>query len=144
MREGQEEPEVVTAFEDIALLLAAIFPIVGRDPLYCLERERTGEERQVVLKTILGDEGYSSIGRLRSADENLAKVLSVAEYLIRSPRSLALLLEAAPYEALERAGVALARRLAQRPAEGKGSRTTDPGAEAEAEPAGGRDEKVTP
>lgn len=130
LRESGGEPEAVTEVRETALLLAAIFPVVGRDPLYRLER---GEEaRQVddednadqeepieaflqdgddgrrggALKTVLGPVGW-----LRALDEGVAEALSVAEYLLRSPTALAFLLEAAPVETLEQAGAILARRM---------------------------------
>ena len=111
VRESGGEPVAVTERRETALLLAAVLPVTGRDPLYHLEPET---EREVALKAVQGDRGLATVGRLRSIHEGLAGPLSVAEYLLRSPVALAFLLEAASFEALEQAGAVLARRMAER------------------------------
>ena len=113
IRESGGEPEAVTELRETALLLAAVLPVIGRDPLYCLEREET-ERPEVTLKTVHGDRGFTTVGRLRSIHEGLVEPLNVAEYLLRSPTALAFLLEAAPFETLEQAGAVLARRMLDR------------------------------
>ena len=113
LRESDGKPEAVTEFWETAALMAAVFPIVGRENLYCLESVEDGEYR-AVLKSVLGDRGWTTLGRLRLCHEGVVEPMSVAEYLLRSPAALALLLEAAPYETLQQAGTIIARRLANR------------------------------
>ena len=110
LRESGGEPEAVTQDHETALLLAAVFPITGRAPLYWLERETVDDKRTIALKTVMGRSGFVTAGRLRAFHRGLVERLSVAEYLLRSPAALVFLLEAAPFETLEQAGAALARQ----------------------------------
>ena len=111
VRQSGGAPEAVTERHDIALLLGAVFPVVGRDPLYRLEREDANGRDVAALKTLMGVSGFSTIGQLSAFHEDVVQPLSVAEYLLRSPASLALLLEAAPFETLEQVDALLARRV---------------------------------
>ena len=114
VRESGGEPEAVTHQRETALLLAAIFPVVGRDLRYWLEREEVDGQPTIALKTVMGKRGFVTVGRLQAMHEDLVEPLSVAEYLLRSATALALLLEAAPLETLEQAGTVLARRMLDR------------------------------
>ncbi len=108
VRESGGDPVVVTERRETALLLAAVLPVAGRDPLYWIER---GEpEAEATLKAARGKDVVTA-GRLRYEHRDIAESLNVAEYLLRSPTALALLLEAAPFETLEQAGAVLARRM---------------------------------
>ena len=82
--------------------------------LYRLEREDANGRDVAALKTLMGVSGFSTIGRLSAFHEDVVQPLSVAEYLLRSPASLALLLEAAPFETLEQVDALLARRILAR------------------------------
>ncbi len=113
LRESDGKPEALTEFWDTAAIMAAIFPIVGRENLYCLESADDGDFG-AVLKTLLGDRGWTTVGRLRLCHEGIAEPMSVAEHLLRSPAALAFLLSAAPYETLQQAGTIAAQRLANR------------------------------
>ncbi len=116
VRESGGEPEAVTELHETALLLAAVLPIAGRNPRYWLERESIDGKSTIVLKTVRGPtSGAVAAGELRAYHRDLVEPLSVAEYLLRSPSALALLLEAAPFETLEQAGAVLARRMSERP-----------------------------
>ena len=113
LRESDGKPEAVTEYRETAAVMAAVFPMVGRENLYCLESVEDGDYR-AVLKSVLGDRGWTTLGRLRLCYEGIAERMSVAEYLLRSPAALAFLLEVAPYETLQQAGTIVAKRLANR------------------------------
>ncbi len=104
----------MTQLHETALLLAAIFPITGRDPRYWLEEETVDDKTTITLKTVRGRSGLVTAGRVRALHRGLVERLSVAEYLLRSPSALAFLLEAASFETLEQAGAVLARRMSER------------------------------
>ncbi len=109
VRENGGEPVVVTECRETALLLAAVMPVVGRDPRYWIKRGK--KPGNVRLKTARGKD-VVTVARIRYEHRDLAESLNVAEYLLRTPTALAFLLEAAPFEALEQAGAVLARRMA--------------------------------
>jgi hypothetical protein len=93
-----------------ALLAAAVLPGTGRDPAYRLRTEADAEGFALIYG--LDRDGAPEVaGHLRLFDEGLASALSVADALLRSPESLALLLEAAGKAALDRAGAILAARV---------------------------------
>ena len=112
VRESGGKPAVVTDRRETALLLAAVLPMTGREPLYWTERDE--DEDKATLRAARG-KGVVAAGQLWSEHRDVAESLSVAEYLLRCPTALALFLEAAPFEALEQAGAMLARRLSQGP-----------------------------
>jgi hypothetical protein len=93
-----------------ALLAAAVLPGTGRDPVYRLLQEAAAEG--FALISGVGREGRpEAAGHLRLFDERLASALAVADALLRSPQSLALLLEAAGKVALSRTGALLAANV---------------------------------
>ncbi|HEX9735741.1 MAG TPA: hypothetical protein VGG06_27590, partial [Thermoanaerobaculia bacterium] len=61
--------------------------------------------------TVDGDGRLEKIGWLRYQHPELMEALSVLEWLLRSPASMAMFLEAASYEVLVHAGHILERRL---------------------------------
>jgi len=81
-----------------ALLAAAVLPGTGRDPLFRLAPEADPHGYPVT------DPAGETEGHLRLFDENLRDALHVAECLLRSPESLARLLEAAGGIALRETG----------------------------------------
>jgi hypothetical protein len=91
-----------------ALLTAALLPATGLEPVYRLDLEA-------------GPAGYAlrEAGEVRGHcqlyDAHLALLLNAADVLARSPRSLALFLEAVGGLALERTGRILAEQLAPPP-----------------------------
>lgn len=105
VREADGELAAVVRFQDTALLLAASLPLTGRGARYWARRESEGdgEEAVLALTTIVGEQGPTTVGRLRRRNEELLATLSTVEHLLRSPASLALLLEAAPVESLSQA-----------------------------------------
>ena len=90
----------------LALLAAAVLPGTGRDPLLRLRKEADSEGYGVTL-----DDG-AVVGHFELFDENLLDGMNQAAALLRSPWSLAYLLEAAGPLALERCGVILERWIA--------------------------------
>jgi hypothetical protein len=88
-----------------ALLAAAALPCTGRDAAF-----RLGTEVELAGYPVRDIAGKLA-GHLHLFDENLTAALHVLESLLRSPASLANLLEAAGSLALERAGVILDHRF---------------------------------
>ena len=88
----------------LALLAAAVLPGTGRDAFLRLNKEPDAEGYGVAL-----DDG-GIVGHFELFDEPLLDALNVTVHLVRSPQSLAYLLEAAGAAALERCGAILAAR----------------------------------
>jgi hypothetical protein len=88
-----------------ALLAAAVYPGTGREALFRLAKEQTGEG----FALSLGD--GEPAGHLTLFDEALVAALHSGAALLRSPRALAYFLEAAGAVALERAGALLEERV---------------------------------
>jgi hypothetical protein len=91
----------------LALLAAAVLPGTGRDPLLRLNKEPDSVGYGVVL-----DDGEVG-GHFELFDETLLDAMNAAVALVRSPWSLAYLLEAAGPLALERCGAILDRWIAE-------------------------------
>jgi hypothetical protein len=87
-----------------ALLIAALLPGTGRDPLYRLHKEPTADGYSV-------ESGGEILGHLAVFDDKLVDALHVVECILRSPEALANLLEAAGAVVLERAGAILEGRM---------------------------------
>ena len=100
------EPTAVFRDRSLALLAAAVLPGTGREEAFRLQKEAGPEG--FLVKTGNGGE---PVGHLALFDESLIDALHVVESLLRSPRSLADLLEAAGPLALEHAGVLLEKRF---------------------------------
>jgi hypothetical protein len=92
-----------------ALLAAAMFPAIGREPLFRLNPQDHPDGYAV--ETIFGEKWVQLAGRLRYFETEVPRALHFAEALVRSPQALASLLEAAGATTLERVGKILARRL---------------------------------
>ena len=91
----------------IPLDFPAVLPGTGRDPLLHLDKEADAEGYGVAL------DGGALVGHCELFDEALLDGMNVAIGLIRSPWSLACLLEAAGPLALERCGALLDRWIAE-------------------------------
>lgn len=108
---GAADPLAFFSRRDNALLVAALLPAVGAEPLWGLSTEHTDEG--FALETRWGDQWVVPAGFLSQYKPELVETLHLADSLIRSPRSLALLLEAAGPTALRLAGQYLAARLVE-------------------------------
>jgi len=116
LRDGEttaEESEVLCEDRYGALLAAAVLPAVGRDALYRLESDR-GTDGRFEIRMPWGQQGERPAGSLRLYVPEVTNALHVASWLVRSPASLAVLLEAAGATVLARAGMILSRRVEER------------------------------
>lgn len=103
-----DEPAAVVEERQAALLLAAALPASADRDLYRLRAERRDGGYELVR-------GGRRLGRLAWFDPHLVATVAALERIVASPRSLALLLEAAGHDALRRAGRLLAVRLEEPP-----------------------------
>ncbi|HEX6203704.1 MAG TPA: hypothetical protein VF100_11925 [Thermoanaerobaculia bacterium] len=101
---GADEPAAVVEERQAALLLAAALPASAERDLYRLRAERRDGGYELMR-------GGRRLGRLAWFDPHLVATVAALERIVASPRSLALLLEAAGHDALRRAGRLLASRL---------------------------------
>jgi hypothetical protein len=128
--EAGDAPYAIFRRREDALLAAAVLPATGRERLCLLGSEPEAEGFPVqdapepsatpgaeAVEMPTGAPGGASgdgaprrvpAGHLRDFDEDLAAALHVVEAIVRSPVSLARLLEAAGFVALEQAGRILA------------------------------------
>jgi hypothetical protein len=102
-------PEGVLWHEETARLLAIALPIAEREPLFHLDDRETPDG--FPLAAVYGEQGVQGAGWLRRYEPRLAEALHLLEGVVRSPRALADLLEAAGPVAVEQVGKILARRL---------------------------------
>lgn len=93
-----------------AQLIAALLPILARDPAYrfCEDEEEDGEGGYALESR---EAWGAEVGRFLVRDPAVPVGLHVLEGLMRSPLALALLLEACGKVALERAGAILEERI---------------------------------
>ena len=103
-------PAAVVPSRWLALVLAAVLPGTGRDPLIRIEKE--ADEEGCYPLVLPGLDGREVVGQLRVFDEDLVVAMNVAIHLLQAPDSLAWLLEAAGGVALERCGSILDERVA--------------------------------
>lgn len=102
-REHGDRPEATFRYRDAGLLFLAVWPAVGRDPIF-----RAGER---------GADGFavecasSEVGHVRIFNDELFYAAHVAASIVRSPVALAALFEAAGPVVQEKAGQILARKL---------------------------------
>jgi hypothetical protein len=106
-------PTVIFPDRWLALLAAAALPGTGRDPLFRLSSEPDPGGQGYAL---LLDDG-TVVGHSEQFDEVLVEAVGLAAGLVRSPASLAFLLEAAGAVALKRCGAILAERVSRLGAE---------------------------
>ncbi len=90
----------------LALLTAAVLPGTGRDAAFRLQKDSGPGGFPVEAGN-----GGEVVGHLELFDQGLIEALHIAEGLLRSPETLAVLLEAAGQIALERAGAILDERI---------------------------------
>ncbi|HEX7183300.1 MAG TPA: hypothetical protein VF756_15795 [Thermoanaerobaculia bacterium] len=98
------EPQVVCRDRELALRCLAIWPAVGREPLYQVSGKP--DARGFALES-----GGQVVGTLKKLNDNLLFALNLAEHFSRSPLALAALLEAAGPLAQEIVGEILAQHV---------------------------------
>jgi hypothetical protein len=94
----------------LALILAAVLPGTGRDPLVRIEK--TPDADEVYPLILPGQDGGEVVGRFQLFDEAAVDAMNVAVHLLQTPECLAYLLEAAGAVTLERCGAILDERTA--------------------------------
>jgi hypothetical protein len=105
--EGEEHgdrPEAAFKHRDVGLLFQAVWPAVGRDPVFRLAGERSRGGFAV-------ESGQSAVGSLRTFNDELLYAAHVAACVVRSPLALAALFEAAGPVVQEKVGQILGRRV---------------------------------
>ena len=108
-------PTAVYPSRWLALVMAAVLPGTGRDPLLRIEKQPDAEG---VYPLILpGQDSGEVVGQLKLFDEAAVDAMNVAVHLLQAPESLAYLLEAAGAVALERCGAILDERTGSGTAE---------------------------
>ena len=100
-------PAAVFPDRSLALLAAAVLPGTGREPLLSLDGHPDPGVGAYALRL---DDG-TVVGQAEQFDEALVDALNVAVSLVRSPLSLAFLLEAAGPTAAARCGAILEERI---------------------------------
>ena len=104
VRDGDERPRGTFKHHETACLVAAVLPAVGSDSLYAV--------RSCELLRVIGQAAPAVAGHFTFDDEDITGALHVAAWFLRSPHSLALLLEAASIDVLATAGRLVAERRA--------------------------------
>ncbi len=102
-------PLAVVPSRWLALVLAAVLPGTGQEPLIRIEKD--ADEDGAYPLVLPGSDGREAVGRLRVFDERLVDAVNLAVHLLQAPESLAWLLEAAGGVALERCGAILDERV---------------------------------
>lgn len=106
-------PFAVVPDRALALLLAAVLPGTGQDEAFRLRQEQESNG------FAFDDNSGGVAGHLALFDQRAVEALHVVHALVRSPESLANLLEAAGGLALERAGAILDSRFPENAAKAK-------------------------
>jgi hypothetical protein len=104
-------PAAVFPSRWLALVMAAILPGTGRDPLFRIEKEADADGGYPLV--LPSSEGGEVVGRLQLFDEAAVDAMNIVAHLLQAPESLAYLLEAAGAVALERCGAILDERIAK-------------------------------
>jgi hypothetical protein len=104
------EPMALFPSRGLALLMTAVLPGTGRDPLIRIDKQPDADGVYPLL--LPGLDGAEEVGQLQFFDEAAVGAMNVAIHLVQAPESLAYLLEAAGAVALERCGAILDERTA--------------------------------
>lgn len=103
--EWGDPPAALLRDRELALLAAAVRPLVGREPFYGLGLERESAGFPLLRQG-------EAVGWIDLFDEDWAFGINLLERLARSPQALASILEAAGPLALERVGRLLTEQVA--------------------------------
>ncbi len=107
--EGAEPCAVFAAQEEsLAVMTAGILPLMAGGRGYWMRASQTSEPGRELCRH------GRAVGRLRHLDEEALAILNFCEALVRSPESIAAILESAGAPVLRVAGKILALRLAAR------------------------------
>lgn len=104
-----DQAEGLFRFKETALLAAAVLPALGSNCRYALDGSEDPEGHR--LSRTAGENGFVPAGWLRFVRKDLARALHLVEFLLSTPTSLALVLEAASHDVMEPSGRLLAERL---------------------------------
>ncbi len=107
--ERGDVPEGVLWHPETARLLALALPLLGREALYHLAETESAEG--FALAAVYGEQGSQIAGWLRRYEPRTVEALHLLEGLVRSPKALATLLQAAGAGAIEQVGRILAAWL---------------------------------
>lgn len=100
--EHGDSPEAVFRHRDVGLLFLAVWPVIGREPVFRIG-ERAADGFEV-------EGGQAVVGHLRIFNDELLYAAHVAAAVVRSPLALAALFEAAGPVVQEKVGQLLGRR----------------------------------
>jgi hypothetical protein len=108
-------PVAVCLHRETAALLAAVLPVLGREPLFHLEEDPDPDPSGPLpggfpLVAVFGEQGPAVSGWLQIYQPEIVQALHLVEGLIRQPRSLAEVNAAAGGGALAQVGRYLAAR----------------------------------
>jgi hypothetical protein len=103
-----DRPIAVWWHEETARLWSILLPAIEREPLFHLRDEETADGYPVVA--VYGEQGPQVAGWLDRYEPRWVEALHLLEAIVRSPRALAALLEAAGPGAEEQVGRIRARR----------------------------------
>jgi hypothetical protein len=103
-----DRPVAVVWHEELALLLAVLFPALDREPRFHLEDGETADGYPFL--GMYGEQGPQIAGWFDRWEPRFAEGLHLIEALVRSPWALATMLEAAGPGAEEQVGKIRARR----------------------------------
>jgi hypothetical protein len=106
-----DRPVAVWWHEETARLWSLLLPAIEREPLFHLQEEETLDGYPVVA--VYGEQGPQVAGWLDRYEPRWVEALHLLEAIVRSPRALAALLEAAGPGAEEQVGRIRARRQRQ-------------------------------
>lgn len=104
-------PTAVFLDRSLALVAAAVLPGLGQTPLLIRRKKEDGGPGYRVMVNLHGE---TEVGCLGSDAKRLVGRMNTAIYLLRSPESLARLLEAAGGVGLERTGAILDEQVSRK------------------------------
>jgi len=107
LEEG-DTPHAIFWNPETAELLKVALPILDREPMFHLGE--VDEPEGVPVTAVYGEQGPVVVGWIRCGELRTVEALHLLEGIVRSPRTLATLLEAAGWGAIEQVGRILASR----------------------------------
>ncbi len=102
VREGFEKPFAVLYHREVAYMLAAVLPAIGRELVF--HNRFDAKKSENCLEVIAGESGFECVGRVSLMEERTIPYLHLLHTIFSEPTAFASLLIAAPGDTLERAG----------------------------------------